>query len=257
MKSVTMISKKALFVLFISVLIVFTFSAYAFADDEDQNKDGGRYIYSLKDFWENYKPEDIGYHVTDHMEKIYLMDLEEPLEIQIEKEDNDGSLVDHFKGLTVNWVYSTYDPTVIYYEEISSPEYAVSEEDGVLTFTFEKESLKSLMDFQRYEFLFRFDDGEAYSLVWATGPEHKLVYNEDGHVFTEPLQLEPDPPIFGESIVTAETDADSEPEVLITDEAPSDEAAETNNIIVPVLSGCVIIAAFAVFMVLRFKSKEK
>lgn len=252
----TTISKKVLFVLFISVLIALTFSTLAFAD-EDPNKDGDRYIYSLKDFWENYKAEDIGYHVTDHMEKIYLIDSEEPLEIQIEKEVNDGPLVDHFIGLAVNWVYSTYDPTVIYYEEFIMPDYEVTEEGGTLRFTFSKDSLKSLVDFQRYEFLFRFDDGEAYSLVWATGPEHKLVYNEEGHVFVEPLQLEPDPPIFGESIVTGETDVDSETEILLSDEAPSDEVAEINNIIVPIILGCVIITAFAMFMAYRFKSKEK
>lgn len=189
MKTVKMINNKVLILFLIAILIALSMPMSVFADDEgDQPKDE-RYIYSLKDFWENYDPEDIGYHVVDPMEKIYLMESEEPLEIQVVREEDDGLLLEHFLGLTLTWVYSDTDPTIINYVEAATPDYEVTEEEGVLTFIFSKDSLKSMENDQRYEFLFTFDDGQAYSLVWASDGSLNLVYTESGHVFLEPPEI--------------------------------------------------------------------
>lgn len=189
MKTVKMINNKVLILFLIAILIALSMPMSVSADDEgDQPKDE-RYIYSLKDFWENYDSEDIGYHVVDPMEKIYLMESEEPLEIQVVREEDDGLLLEHFLGLTLTWVYSDTDPTIINYVEAATPDYEVTEEEGVLTFIFSKDSLKSMENDQRYEFLFTFDDGQAYSLVWASDGSLNLVYTESGHVFLEPPEI--------------------------------------------------------------------
>ncbi len=253
------INSQVLILFIISILIVLSIPMAAFADDEDQTKDETWYIYSLKDFWENYVYEDIGYHVVEPMEKIYEMESEEPLEIQVVKEENGGSDLDHLIGLTVNWVYSIDDPAVIYSEEVDSPEYNVAEENGVLTFTFEKEKLKSLVDFQRYEFIFDFDDGKAYSLVWATKESGKLVYREEGHVFVEALKLEPDPdPIIGSvqnSNSETEYMSDIEPAQLIEEET-TDEVYKT-SINIHVIIGCFIVAAFTVLVICMLKVRKR
>lgn len=249
--------KKIILVIFI-ILIVMSMPMMVLADDEGEQTEGGTfYWYSLKDFWENYKPEDVGYYVLDNMEKIYVLGSEEPLEIKIVKEGNDSSPLDHFIGLTVNWVYSTYDPTIIYSEEIESPEYEVTEEDGVLTFTFNKDNLKTLEDFQRYEFLFTFNDGRAYSLVWATENGDKLYYTEGGHVFEKYPE---EPPLEKMGVYgptqAGETTADEGYVELIT-ENYAEEVPETNNYSIPILLACVAAAVFAVFMAYRLKVRNK
>lgn len=257
MKNKVIINSHMLIVFIIAILIVLSIPMAAFADDEDQTKDGTWYIYSLKDFWENYVYEDIGYHVVEPMEKIYEMESEEPLEIQVVKEENGGSALDHLISLTVNWVYSIDDPSVIYSEEVDSPEYNVTEENGVLTFTFEKERLKFLEDFQRYEFVFNFDDGKAYSLVWATKESGKLVYREEGHVFVEALKLESEPnPVIG-SVQNSETEiiSDIEPAQIMAEET-TDEVAKT-SIKNPVIIGCFIVAAFIVIVIYWLKVRKR
>lgn len=172
MNNIKTLNTKMLIILLLAIVMVLSMSVFAFAGDENSKEDGSMYIYSLKDFWENYNPEDVGYHVVDPMEKIYLMESEEPLEIQVAKDENGDAILDYFAGLTVTWVYSIDDPTVICREEIEAPDYKVNEENNILNFVFDKENLKGLEDFQRYEFLFNFDDGKAYSLVWATEEEN-------------------------------------------------------------------------------------
>ena len=241
-------------ILLLTILMVMSMSVFAFADEEDQTKEGTVYWYSLEDFWENYNPEDVGYHVVDPMEKIYYMESEGPLEIQVAKDDHGDALLDHFAELTVTWVYSTDDPTVIYREPIDKPEYEVTEEMDVVSFIFSKDKLKDLEAGQRYEFLFTFDDGKAYSLVWATDDSMKLVYTESGHVFMDsptPVDL----PSEGQTAQINDSSIDAVPAEPIAEDT-TDEAAETRNITAPIVLVCVIIAAFAIFMVYRMKTKK-
>lgn len=182
------INSRVFIVFILVILMVHIMYAIAFADEEGNQPKEERYIYSVNYFWENYNPEDVGYHVTDPMEKIYLKESEEPLEIRIVKEENEGTLLDHFLDLTVTWVYSDEDPKIINYEQVNTPYYDVTEDEGELAFMFSRENM-NLLEYdpcQRYEFLFTFDDGKAYSLIWAADKTLNLEYNEDGHVHPVP-----------------------------------------------------------------------
>lgn len=242
MKNMERLCSIILLLFLILILIVLSMSVSAFAEDNEQTKEETMYRYSLKDFWENYDYEDIGYHVIDPMEKIYLIKSEEPLEIQIERERGEDSLLEHFLGLTVTWVYSISDPTIINYEQMISPDYKVKEKNGVLIFIFEKENLKSLVDLQRYEFLFSFDDGKAYSLIWATEESDKLVYREEGHVFINYPPLPDDLPSPAENLT-------KDVEIGVTDNAPQvviDDIDDENSEVGCISMKPVLLISFAI-----------
>lgn len=261
MKNKRMINYKLVILFIIAILLILSMPKLAFAEDEDQIKEEDlRRVSTLEGFWLEYSPEDIGYHVIDNMEKICILGDEEPLEIQITKEENDGSLLDHFTEVKVTNVNN--DIWEIFYEPEKTPDYEVSEKDGVLSFIFDKDELECPYDANRYEFLFMFDDGQAYSLVWATKGSDMLEYTEEGHVWFTPA---PDFKSLEEMGVYLPT-LDNELAPPITQEAESiqliadetaDEVSETRNIIFPIILVCAIITAIAVVAAYRMKTKKR
>ncbi len=262
MKNKVITDKKALILFLIAILLVLSMPMSAFAEDEDQLKEEvlpnpGSY----EGFYLRYNPEDIGYHVTENREKICILGNEEPLEIKIAKEGNDGSLLDHFIDVKVTHIDN--DISDIFYKPEKTPDYEVFEEEGVLSFIFNKDCLECPYDSKRYEFLFMFDDGQAYDLVWATNKDDMLEYTEEGHVWIVPARdytsLEEMgvflPTLSNETKIDSESAPESESAQLIAEDA-SDEVSETRNILAPIVLVCVIIAAFAIFMVYRMKTKK-
>lgn len=259
MKSIKMINTKALILFLIAILLVLSMPMAAFADDENQLKEEDMPgVGSFEGFWMRYDPEDIDYHVTDNMEKICILDDEEPLEIKIEKEENDGSLIEHFLDVTVSHVHTSLDDmTRLYFEPENTPDYDVFEEDGVLSFIFSKDALECPNDIKRYEFLFTFDDGQAYSLVWVTKETDKLEYTEGGHVWATPV---PDITLedLGISLPTATDKAatGSESTQVIAEDVAED-IHETNNITAPVIVACVLAVAFALIILYHSRIKNR
>lgn len=192
MKTKDLINLKALIVFLIMIFMILSMPMSVFADEEgDRIKEEDMPMAgSLEGFWMRYNPEDIDYHVIDPMEKICIIGDEEPLEIRITKEENDGSLSDHFLEVTVNHIHTSADDMdKIYYEPENTPDYEMSEEDGILSFIFSKDILECPKDIKRYEFVFTFDDGKAYSLVWVTKKNDMLEYTESGHVWFIPAPI--------------------------------------------------------------------
>lgn len=252
-----MISKKAFFVLFISIFIVFTFSAYAFADDEDQMKEEMPNASSLEGFWLRYNPEEIGYHVAEPMEKICIIGSEEPLEIQIIKEENDGPLIEHFIGLTLTHIYTSFeDLTSLFYEEEAAPDYEVTEENGILKFAINKDGLKCPDDLRSYEFLFTFDDGKACSLVWVTKESDLLGYTDGGHVWIvkEPPTLNWDENPVERSNLIEESTVEGGDTSLV--EESIDDVSEKNVTVILILS-LLIIAVAAIYILYRLKNGKR
>lgn len=257
-------NSKGLIILLLAILMTLSMSVFAFADDEDQLKEEELPKAStLEGFWLRYDPEDIGYHVTDNMEKICILGTEEPLEIKIVKEENDGSsLLDHFLEVTVTNINN--DITEIFYEQEDTPDYEMFEEDNALSFIFNKGNLECPYDAKRYEFLFNFDDGQANGLVWATNKDNMLEYTEDGHVWFVPARdyksLEEMgvylPTLGNEPALTDESALDTDPVQLLAEEAV-DEAYEESNIMIPVIIICALIVAVAAFVIYRSGMRKR
>ena len=275
MKSTAMISRSIIVALFIVFIIVLTFSSLAFADDEENQISGFVWtdddfpiedtVYSLEGFYTYYNPKSIGYNVADNMEKICILGSEEPLRIKIVKEENNDSMLDHFLGIDVNRVYTSFDnPTMIYYEKGTTPGFEVNEENNVLQFTFEKELLKVKNDAETYEFVFNFDDGKAYSLVWVTKESDLLGYTENDHVWTvrkaEESSPEPTPigdQTQGDIFKTGEESAFANESTHVIAEETADETSEARNITDFVILAFVIMLVIAVYKIYHFIIKNK
>lgn len=201
------INNKVFIVFILAILMVLMMPAAAFADEEapigfalDDNISDEDNVGSLEGFYSHYNPEDIGYHVVAPKEKIHIVGSSDSLNIQVAKEENNGSIIDHFTGVEVNRVYTSLeDVTTLFYEKADTPDYEVKEENGILTFTFDNDCLKIINGVSTYEIIINFDDGKAYSLVWVTEETDLLGYTESGHVWIvlEPSEVpvEPDPKV--------------------------------------------------------------
>lgn len=185
------INSKVFIVFILAILMVLMMPAAAFADEEapigfalDDNISDEDNVGSLEGFYSHYNPEDIGYHVVTPKEKIHIVGTSGSLDIQVAKEENNGSIMDHFIGVEVNRVYTSLeDVTTLFYEKADTPDYEVKEENGILTFTFDNDCLKIINSVSTYEIIINFDDGKAYSLVWVTKEPDLLGYTESGHVW--------------------------------------------------------------------------
>jgi len=254
-----MINIKVLAVFLALLFMIMSMPMSVFADEDGEViKEEMPNAGSLEGFWMRYDPEDIGYHVVDPMEKICILGDEEPLKIQITKEENNESLSDHFLEVTVTNIYTSFeDMNKLFYESCTTPEYEMSEEDGILTFIFSKDIFECPKDFKRYEFVFTFDDGKAYSLVWVTKENDMLEYTESGHVWfiPAPIVTLEDMGITEPTYVYEES-KDSVPVNIIEGEKV-DEKASNGNYTWLIIIGCVIIVAIVAFVIYRFAFKSK
>lgn len=251
------INSQVLILFIISILIVLSIPMAAFADDEDQTKEEIPNASSLEGFWLRYNPEEIEYHVAEPMEKICVIGSEEPLEIQIVKEENDGPLIEHFLGLTLTHIYTSFeDLTSLFYEEEAAPDYEITEENGILKFTVSKDGLKCPDDLRSYELLFAFDDGKACSLVWVTKEIDLLGYTDDGHVWIvkEPPTLNWDENPVERSNLIEESTIEGGDTLLV--EEKNDDVSERNVKVILILS-LLIIAVAVVYILYRLKNGKK
>lgn len=268
MKNTKFLGKKILLLVAVLIIIVMLIPTSAFANDDDGiEKDEIPSAGSLEGFWMRYSPEDIGYHVVEPMEKICILGDEGSLEIQIIKDENDGSLLEHFLGVTVSNVYTSFeDLNKVFVELSDTPSYEISEEKGILNFTFSKDTLKCPYDIRSYEFLFSFDDGKAYSLVWIAKESDLLGYVDGGHVWIvkEPPELNWNEfPVEGAPEVNTITAEDEQAQLIEKEtdqvqvmENETDKIdTEIRRIAVPLILISVILFALSVFMI-RIRNKK-
>ena len=153
-------------------------------DLDDEEYDDEEFDDEDEEFVSN---EDEMYHVSDHSEKTWLIDSEEPLVFEIIRDEETESLKDHFTGIKMD------------NEDLDPSMYTVSEEDGVLRITFSTDFLKELELGSWYDLEFTFDDGRAFGAIWVIDEDYEWEYSEDGIIVIKnayPLGMEPiSPPL--------------------------------------------------------------